>query len=175
MPMIEGAYGMAVFAGAPVNGVDEVQSSVISGGPPTTLTFQLAFQGSTSAAITWSNVNATLLNNINTALNAMPTVGTSGVVASAGAAPALTSGIGQVLYTFSGVNLGKKNQPLMTVVNVVQTGTATTVGAITESTAGVDATLRGHLGPIWDTVGKKMYANHGTGLTPIWVVLGTET
>ena len=76
MPTIEGAYGMVVVSGTPVAGTDEVQSSVISGGPPTTFTFVLIVGGFATAPITWSNVNATLLGNINTALNALPGVGT---------------------------------------------------------------------------------------------------
>jgi hypothetical protein len=175
MPTIEGAYGMVVVSGTPANGTDEVQSSVISGGPPTTLTFVLIVGGFATGPITWSNVNATLLGNINTALNALPGVGASGIVASAGAAPALTAGIGQVLYTFSGANLGKKAQPLITVGTVVQTGTATTIGAFTRATPGVDATMRGHLGVIFSSTTKKVYVNEGTAQAPTWVVAGAQT
>jgi hypothetical protein len=175
MPTIEGAYGMVVVSGTPGSGTDEVQSSVISGGPPTTLTFILLVGGFATAPITWSNVNATLLLNIQNALNVLPGVGTNGIVASAGAAPALTAGIGQVLYTFSGVNLGKKVQPLMSVGAVVQTGTATTIGAFTRATPGVDATMRGHLGVIFSSTTKIVYANNGTAQAPVWQVVGAQT
>lgn len=174
MPTIEGAYGMVVVSGTPVAGTDEVQSSVIGGGPPTTLTFVLIVGGFATAAIPWSAVNATLLASIQTALNALPGVGTNGIVASAGAAPALTAGIGQVLYTFSGANLGKKAQALIAVGAVVQTGTATTIGAFTRTTPGVDATMRGHLGVIMSSTTKLVYVNTGLPQAPIWTVVGAQ-
>jgi hypothetical protein len=174
MPTIEGAYGMAVISVLPVAGTDEVQSSIISGGPPTTLTFQLVVGGFTTAPITWNSTNATLLTAINNAIAALPGIGAANIVASAGTTPALTAGIGQVLYTFSGLNFGKKVQPLITVGAVVQTGTATTIGAFTRATPGVDATMRGHLGVIFSTFDKKVYANMGTPQAPTWTVVGTQ-
>src|SRR5256885_2076359 len=102
--VIEGAYGAAILnAGAPSAGTNEVQTLTI-GGTPTGGTFKLNFDGAVTAAITWSATNATLLANINAALDALGTSGTGGIVATAGT---LTAGIGTILLTF-GANLGHK-------------------------------------------------------------------
>src|SRR5436190_23792973 len=91
--VIEGAFGVvASSAGAPGAGTSEVQTLTI-GGTPTGGTFKIAFDGFTTAAITWSATNATLLANIQAALDALPNVGTNGLVAAAGT---LTAGIGTI-------------------------------------------------------------------------------
>lgn len=172
MPIIEGALGTPLTnAGAPSNGTDEVQTLTI-GGTPTGGTFQLAYDGFTSGAITWSATNATLLANINAALAAMANIGASGLTAAAGT---LTSGIGTITLTAGG-NLTKKALNLLTVANNSLTGTSPTL-AIAETTAGVDATGRGQgAGALLiDTTNKKLYINAGTALAPTWTVSGTQT
>jgi hypothetical protein len=74
-PIIEGHLGPYEVAGAPVQGTNEVQTLTI-GGTPTGGTFKLAFDGHTSGPITWTDVDATLLANIQAALDAMSNVGT---------------------------------------------------------------------------------------------------
>lgn len=65
MPIIEGTYGPLFVAGTPGAGTNEVQTMTIdaTGG-----TFRLGFQGFVTGDIAWSATNATLLANINTAL-----------------------------------------------------------------------------------------------------------
>src|SRR6185436_2823579 len=131
MPIIEGATGAPILnAGAPTAGTNEVQTLTI-GGTPTAGTFKLTFDGWTTAAITWSATNATLLAAINAALDALPNVGASGIVATAGT---LTAGIGTILLTFSGGSLPKRAVSLMTATNNL-TGTSPTL-AIAETTPG---------------------------------------
>src|SRR6476659_5082238 len=91
------AQGKFYGSGAPVAGTNEVQTLTI-GGAPTGGTFQLAYDGAIKAAITWSATHATLLANINTALDALGNGGASWIVATAGT---LTAGIGTILLTFS--------------------------------------------------------------------------
>ena len=115
--------GIRRHAGAPSAGTDEVQTLTI-GGTPTGGTFKLALEGFTSAAITWSATNATLLSNINTALRAMTNLGASEITAAAGT---LTAGIGTITLTFGG-NRGKQLIPsLFTVADNSLTGTAPTL------------------------------------------------
>lgn len=151
-------------AGAPVNGTDEVQRMTI-GGTPTGGTFKLAFDGLTTAAITWSSTNATLLSNIETALEALGNI--DGVTM---AEASLTSGVGTLDITFSGANVGKKAQNLITVPYNDLTGTAPTL-AIAEQTAGVTATQRdaatGAL--LVDTTSGALYQNISTtAQAPDW-------
>lgn len=171
MGIIEGAIDLRQFAGAPSAGTSEVQTLTI-GGTPTGGTFKIAFDGFTSGAITWSATNATLLANIQAALDAMPNVGTNGCVAAAGT---LTAGIGTITLTF-GADLAKLAVALMTVALNALTGTSPTL-AIAETTPGVTATERG-IGPgglLVDTTNKKLYINTGTALVPIWTVAGAQT
>lgn len=170
---IEGVTGAPILnAGAPVGGTDEVQTLTI-GGTPTGGTFKLAFEGYTSAAITWSSTNATLLANINTALRALPSLGASEITAAAGS---LTAGIGTVTLTFGG-NRGKQAiSSLISVADNSLTGTAPTL-AVAETTPGVDATGRGAApgAQLVDTTNKKAYINTGTALAPTWTVVGTQS
>lgn len=131
-----GAKGRLVpIAGAPVAGTDEVQTLTI-GGTPTGGTFKISFGGKVTGAITWSATNATLLANIQAAIDAA--YGTNSAVA---AAVALTAGIGTISLTFSGVNHRKKAQSLASAVENAMTGTAPTA-VIAETTPGVDASFR---------------------------------
>lgn len=165
MPIIEGALGTPLTnAGAPSAGTSEVQTLTI-GGTPTGGTFQLAFMGFTTAAITWSATNATLIANIDAALEALPNIGTGGVTTAAGT---LTAGIGTITITFGG-NLAAKAVSTMTVANNSLTGTAPTL-AVAETTAGVDATARGAAkgALLVDTTNGTLYQNTGTALAPTW-------
>lgn len=159
---IQGAMAHYQSAGAPANGTDEVQTLTIdaTGG-----TFRLAFAGYTTAAITWSNVNATLVGNIDTALEALPNIGTGGVATAVGT---MTAGVGTATITFSGANLAKRAQPLITVANNSLTGTATL--SIAETTPGVTATALGASkgALLIDTTNGTLYQNTGTAAAPTW-------
>lgn len=171
-PVIEGAIGAPLQnAGAPAAGTNEVQTLTI-GGTPTAGTFNLIFDGFTTAAITWSATNATLLANINAALDLLPNGAASAIVASDSS---LTAGIGALLLTFSGAPLAKRAVPTMTYINNL-TGTSPTL-AIAETTPGVDVTARGAAkgALLIDTTNAKLYINTGTAVAPTWTVAGTQT
>jgi len=173
MPIIEGATGSPLLnAGAPVAGTNEVQTLTI-GGTPTGGTFKLTFDGWTTGAITWSATNATLLANINAALDALPNGAASAIVATAGT---LTAGIGTIVLTFSGAPLAKRAVSTMTVANNSLTGTSPTL-AIAETTPGVDVTGRGSVVGqlLTDTTNGKLYINTGSAVAPTWTVVGTQT
>jgi len=173
MPVIEGG-GLSTpltNAGAPVAGTNEVQTLTI-GGTPTGGTFTLTFDGWTTAAITWTATDATLLTRINTALDALANGAASAIVATAGT---LSSGIGTVTLTFSGAPLDKRAVPTMTATSSL-TGTSPTL-AIAETTPGVNATARGIAagGLLIDTTNKKLYINTGTATAPAYTVVGAQT
>lgn len=164
--------GPLANAGAPVNGTDEVQTITI-GGTPTGGSFKLMFDGHTTGAIAWSATTATLVANIDAALEALANIGTGGVVT---ADSTLVAGIGDVTVTFSGANLGKKAQALMTADASALTGTDPTV-EVAETTPGVNATHRG--APkgclVSDTTNGILYINTGTTQAPTWTKVGTQT
>lgn len=157
-------------AGAPSAGTSEVQTLTI-GGTPDGGTFTIRYDGFTTAAITWTATDATLLTNINTALDNLPNLGVGDVVATAGT---LSSGIGTILLTFS-ANLAKQAVNLMVAVSSL-TGTAPTA-VITETTAGVTATHRGAIkgALLSDTTNGILYINTGTTFAPTWTKVGTQT
>lgn len=169
--LIEGHFGPYEVAGVPVQGTNEVQTLTI-GGTPTGGTFKLAFDGHTSGPITWSATNVTLLANIQAALNALPNVGTNGIVAAEGS---LIAGIGTITLTFGG-NLINLVVPTMTVANNSLTGTAPTL-AVAETTPGVTATQRGAKkgALLIDTTNGILYINTNTALDPTWTKVGTQT
>lgn len=152
-----------LVAGAPSAGTSEIQTLTI-GGTPTAGTFTISFDGFTTSAITWSATNATLLANINTALNALPNLEDGEVVAAAGS---LTAGIGTITLTFSG-NRAKLAVNLMVATSSL-TGTSPTA-VITETTAGVTATGRGAAKGrlLIDETNATLYQNTGTALSPTW-------
>lgn len=159
-------------AGAPVAGTDEVQT-VTFGGTPTGGTFKLAFEGFTTAAITWSATNATLVANVDAALEALPSIGTGGITTAVGT---MTAGIGTLTLTFAG-NRGK--QAIGSVIAVASnslTGTAPTIG-IAETTPGVNASKRGARkgATLIDTENGIHYTNTGTRLAPTWTKTGTQS
>lgn len=157
-------------AGAPSAGTSEVQTLTI-GGTPTAGTFKLGFDGFVTADITFSATDATLVANIDAALEALPNIGAGGVAV---ADVTLTSGIGDASITFGG-NLAKLAVPLITVVTNALNGSGTLNMA--ETTAGVTATAReAALGAkLIDTTNTKDYINTGTALNPTWTVVGTQT
>lgn len=167
MPVIEGGLGIVTNPGAPGAGTAAVQTLTI-GGTPTGGTFRLSHSGFVSAAITWTATDATLVSAIDAALEALPSIGTGGVVAAIGT---LTSGIGTVTLTF-----GAKPTPLVAVHSNDLTGTAPTV-AVADTTPGVAETgvgaPKGAL--LTDTTNGKLYINTGTAADPTWTVVGTQT
>lgn len=167
--VIDGVMPVFERAGVPVAGTNEVQTVTI-GGTPTGGTFKIALGAMITASITWSSTNATLLGNINTALDAV--FGTASIVATDST---LTAGIGNFLLTFSGNEYAKSVQPLVTLTNSL-TGTAPTL-ARAETTPGVDAAPYRvpAAGLVSDTTNKKLYINTGTVYAPTWTVVGAQT
>lgn len=170
--IIEGALGHAVpIAGAPAAGTNEVQTLDI-GGTPTGGTFRLSFEGRRTGQITWSAVNATLLTNINAALDAA--YGTAAIVATAGT---IVAGIGTVTLTFSGTGVRRKAVPTMTAPENALTGTAPTLSVV-EATPGVTATYRdASIGSqVVRTDTGILYINTSTTPgAPTWTVVGAQT
>jgi len=162
-PVIGGAFEYQ-NAGTPVDGTNEVQTLTI-GGTPTSGTFKLAYEGQITAAITWSATNATLIANIQAALRALATIGSSEVTVTDST---LSSGIGDVLITFGG-NLAKLVVPTITVDTNNLAGSSPTV-AVAETTPGVTATARGAApgAELMDTTNQVLYVNDGTALEPSW-------
>jgi hypothetical protein len=170
MPYIEGTFGSPLrLPGVPVAGTDCVQTLTIGGAPTAGATslFRVALNGIISGNVLWNATNVTLLAALQAALDAMPNVGTNGIVATAGT---LTAGVGTILLTFSGVNLAKKVQPLMTVPLNAMTGAAPTA-VITISTPGVDVSHRGAGTGALATRSDSglVYANSSTTQIPNWV------
>lgn len=154
----------------PVNGTNEIQTITI-GGTPTAGTFTLTFQGQKTSAITWSATNATLVANIDAALEALATIGTGGVTTAVGT---MTAGIGTITVTFTGNN-AKLAVSTMTYVSAL-TGTSPTL-AVSETTPGVTAdgrrSLRGQL--LIDKTNGHLYQNtSGTILNPTWTKVSAQ-
>lgn len=169
-PVVEGAYDGYQTAGAPVAGTNAIQTITI-GGTPTGGTFQLVFEGFVTAAITWTATDATLVANIDAALEALPNIGTAGVTTAAGT---VSSGIGTITATFTG-NRGLSVLSVMTAVNAL-TGTSPTV-VVATTTPGVGASARGAMkgAKLTDTTNGIAYINTGTALAPTWTKIGTQT
>ena len=169
MAIIEGVTAEILnHAGVPSAGTDEVQTLTIdaTGG-----TFKLAFEGFITSAISWSATNTTLRDNVDAALEALPSIGSGGITTAVGT---MTAGVGTLTLTLAG-NRAKQSVGLITVANNSLTGTATL--SIAETTPGVDATFRG--APkgqlVIDTTNAKLYINTGTALAPTWTVVGTQS
>lgn len=157
------------FAGAPVNGTSEVDTLTIQAST-TSGTFTLAVAGGrVTQPITWSATNATLLANIDAALEALPVVGTGGVTT---AELSLTAGIGTITLAFAGKNAAM-DFPLLSIgTNALVGGAAPTV---TTTTAGVAATFReAPTGAVLeDTTNAELYQNISTtALSPNWQIKG---
>lgn len=166
-------YGPHVYdGGAPSNGTSEVQTLTIGGTPSSGYKFTITFEGYTTAAIDWSATNATLVANIDAALEALPNIGTGGVTTAVGT---MTSGVGTITITFAG-NRAKQNVPLAVAALHTSAGTSPTA-SIATTTAGVDATFRGcPTGALLiDSTNGKLYINTGTALSPTWTVVGSQS
>lgn len=154
----------------PVAGTNEIQTITL-GGTPTGGTFTITFNGFTTSAITWTATDATLVSSIDTALEALPNIGTGGVTTAAGT---VSSGIGTITVTFTGNN-AKLDVALMTGTSSL-TGTSPTL-AIATTTAGVTAdgrsSAKGTL--LIDITNGILYINTGTSLNPTWTKVGTQT
>jgi len=168
--VIDGALGSGGYAsaGVPVAGTDAIQTITI-GGTPTGGTFTLTFEGFTTGAIAWSATNATLIANIDAALELLPNVGTGGVTT---AVATMTAGIGTATVTFTG--RGKQPIALMTVTSSL-TGTAPTV-AVATTTPGVRADgLNAPKGAtLTDATNGKLYINTGSATAPTWTLVGAQ-
>lgn len=177
MPVIEGGgLGDPLSnAGAPSAGTSEIQTLTIGGAPTAgaSSTFQLAFEGFTTAPILWSATNATLVAAIDTALEALGSIGTGGIATAVGT---MTAGVGTITLTFGGNRATQAIGSLITVADNSMTGAAPTV-AVAETTPGVDATARGIAkgGLLIDTTNAKLYIATTGGVSPVFVVVGTQT
>jgi hypothetical protein len=158
-------------ATTPVNGTNGIQTltfgATITGG-----TFKLTFDGKTTSAITWSSTNATLVANIDAALEALATVGTGGVTTAAGT---ITAGAGGTVTVTHTGNRAKQVVPAITVADNSMTGAAHTLTAAI-TTAGVSADGRllpkGTLCVAADT--GVLYQNTGSPPNPTWVKVSSE-
>ena len=170
--IMEGSVGRALpVSGVPGAGTNEVQTLTF-GGTPTGGTFKLSFEGLTTAAITWVNVNATLVANIDAALEALASIGTGNVTTAVGT---MTAGIGTITVTFAGA-LARKAVATMAVANNSMTGTAPTL-AVAETTPGVDAGYRGAAtgSMLVNTATGIVYVNTSTTAgSPTWTVIGAQ-
>lgn len=158
--IMEGSVSPVAITGAPVDGTDEVQTLTHDA---TQGTYTLTFDGYTTAAIAFDADDSA----IQTALEALPNVGSGGIVVTGGSSSPWT-------LTFAG-NLGKKAQSLISATaSGFDTGETVTV---TEATAGVDATLRGAgIGALAiDTTNGALYQNTGTALDPAWHLISAAT
>lgn len=172
--IIEGAYprpGAVTNAGVPGSGTDEVQTLTFGGTWIAGETFYLKFDGYESAAIAWSATNATLVANIDAALEALPNIGTGGVTTAVGT---MTAGLGTITVTFAGGYVSKRDVALMT--RRLGTTAAGTL-AVAETTPGVDAFGRGlPTGAlVYDTTNSDEYINTGTSNLPVWAVTGSQS
>ena len=172
--IIEGSVprpGAVTIAGVPGAGTDEVQTLTFGGTWIAAETFYLAFDGYETAAIAWSATNATLVANIDAALEALPNIGTGGVTTAVGT---MTNGIGTITVTFAGGNVSKRAVALMT--RRLGTTAAGTL-AVAETTPGVDAFGRGlpEGAQVYDTTNDDAYVNTGTSNLPVWAVIGSQS
>jgi hypothetical protein len=168
-PIEGGLSGGVISAGAPSAGTDEVWTLTIdaTGG-----TFKLAHNGFTTAAISWSATNGTLVSNVDTALEALASIGTGGVTTAVGT---MTAGVGTLTLTAAG-NLGKSASfGTLSVATNSLTGTATL--SVAKTTPGVDATGRGASkgATLTDVTNGIAYINTGTAIAPTWTKVGTQS
>lgn len=168
MAIIEGSRpGYLQVTGAPSAGTDEVQTITFDadGG-----TFKLKFDGYTTAAISWSATNNTLRDNVDAALEALPSIGTGNVTTAVGT---MTAGVGTLTVTFTGA-LAKLAVPTITVADNSLTGTATL--SVAETTPGVTATHRGQPpGALLMRDNGTLYSNSGTAYAPTWTAVGSQS
>jgi hypothetical protein len=157
---------VAQNAGAPVNGVDEVQSlaSTATGGTfALTFTNPLTGVSAKTAPIAFNASAAT----IQAALRALSNMPTAGVVGAGGPLPTA------VTLTFAG-DLSGIDVPIVVADNALATG-GTAVPSTT--TAGVSGTERGRgKGSLLsDTTNAILYQNSGTAQKPTWSKVGLQS
>jgi len=167
MAVKEGTRGWGrTMPGAPVVGVDAIYTLTF-GATPTGGTYKLRFDGFTTPAIAWNAVNVTLLASLNAALDALPNVGTSGIVATAGT---LTAGVGTVLLTASGTRFAKSVMSATAFSIADNSLTPAATLTVSQTTAGTAATHRG--APIGAPATRVdtgiLHVNTGTASAPIW-------
>lgn len=174
MAIIEGT-GLghpATSAGAPVAGTSEVQTLTIGGTPEVGSTFVITNGPFRSAPIPWSAVNATLIASIDAALEALPGIGSGGVVTAVGT---MTAGVGTATITFA----EKRPQTLLVASDFKQSNGAASAGtaAIALTTPGVAPTSVGSPkgAQLVDTTNGIAYINTGTAAAPTWTKTGTQT
>lgn len=167
---IGGLIGDLRGTGAPSAGTSEVQTLTFAGTWLSGDTFRLSFMGQVTAAISWSATDATLVSNIDTALEALATIGTGGV---ATADSTLSTGLGDATVTFGGP-LAKLAVDLIVIDDV--TSDAGTL-AVAETTPGVTATGRGSAAGTryTRTSNGATYINDGTAYAPTWTLEGSVT
>lgn len=153
------------YPGPPSNGTNEVDTlTTQTGTNGGTFTISVA-NGRTTAPITWSATNATLIANVDAALEALPNIGVGGVTTAAGS---LTAGIGTITITFTGKNATTDFPALSIGTNSLTGGAAPTLST---TTAGVTATFRNaQPGDILiDSVTPGLYFNTSATLyAPTW-------
>jgi hypothetical protein len=126
--------------------------------------------GRTTAPITWSATDATLIANIDAALEALPNIGTGGVTTAAGTG---SSGIGTYTVTFTSKNAAQ-DFPLLSIgTNSLTGGAAPTVTTTTAGVAGTYANAAtGAL--LEDTTNGELYQNVSTTANaPNWQYRGS--
>lgn len=165
------SHAVYEYAGVPSNGTSEIDTLTIQSGTASgTFTITIA-GGRTTAPITWSATNATLVANVDAALEAMTQIGTGGVTTAVGS---MTAGIGTITITFTGKN-AKRDMPALSVgTDTLSASTPTpnpSDATITTTTPGVEATFRdaktGQL--LVDTVTPDLYLNDSTTPgSPTW-------
>ena len=111
-----------------VAGTNNVQTLTITG-VPTGGTIALTYDGRTTTAIAYNATNAA----VQSALEALPNIGTGGVVVTGGPWPATA-----MIVTFSGANTAKRPHPLISGSVALLTG-GTPVFTPTQTTPGVNA------------------------------------
>lgn len=153
------------YNGVPSGGTSEIDTLTIQASTSAG-TFTIAVAGGrTTSAISWSATNATLVANVDAALENLNVIGTGGVTTAVGT---MTAGIGTITITMAGKN-AKRDMPALSIgTNSLTGGTAPT---LTTTTAGVDATFRdaktGQL--LVDTSTPDLYINDSvTAGSPTW-------
>jgi hypothetical protein len=148
----------------PTNGTNEIQTITFGSGQVSG-NFYLRFNNRTTAAIPWSSTNATLVANIDSALEALGNIGAAGVGTAVGS---MTAGVGTINIAFNGNN-SKNDVPQMTVPSKTTSGTI----AVTTTTPGVVADGRNApagtlLMAYSDSGDYAVYVNVGTPPSPSW-------
>jgi hypothetical protein len=162
LAVIEGTKGPLEGSGAPSNGTTETQVVTVTGSPNAG-TFKLKFDGFVTTSIAYG-ASAT---DVQTALRALPNIGSGGCSVSGSAGGPWT-----VTFTGDLVKLALSTMSLDT--NALTGGSGPTV-TIAKGATGVTATGRGHpAGTEYvDTDSGERYTNEGTALAPSWSAQGT--